>query len=336
MAYYMGIDAGGTKTHCLIADGEGTVLGFGKAGTGNYEGYGVDHARGEIRKAVDGALAAAGLRLADVASIGMGIAGADVPEDYEMLDREIFAPMFGAIPRVFRNDSMAGLRGGTLAPFGIVIACGTGCVCAGKNRHGKEVRVGGINEHFGDKVSGSGIGAQGLHVVWRYRDGIVPHSFLVDKFLERAKMPDLDAFFYAMYREEMTYDDLQPMAKLVFDAAYEGDPQACDILEESGRYLGDMVVAGARLLEMEHDVFDVVMAGSVFKGSSPVLRDAMTTRIHRVCPEARPVMPIYEPVVGALLLGMESAITMDLSFYARLGEALACAESQYGVRFRTE
>ncbi len=336
MANFLGIDAGGTKTHCLIGDSDGNILGFGKAGTGNYEGYGVDPARVEIQKAVDGALAAAGLQLADIAHIGMGMAGADVPEDYEMLDTAIFAPMFGSIPRVFRNDSMAGLRGGTLAPYGIVIACGTGCVCAGKNREGRETRVGGISEHYGDKVSGSGIGAQGLHVVWRYRDGIVPHSFLVDKFLQRSGKPDLDSFFYAMYREEMTYDDLQPMAKLVFDAAYEGDEQACNILEESGAYLGDMVVAAARLLGMEHDSFDVVMAGSVFKGSSPVLRDAMTTRIHRACPEARPVMPIYEPVVGALLLAVEQAVKMDDSYYRALGESLSAAEDKYGVHFRTE
>ena len=47
----------------------------------------------------------------------------------------------------------------------------------------------------------------------------MPRSLLVDKFLERSGQPDLDAFFYAMYREELTCDDLQPMAPLVFDAA---------------------------------------------------------------------------------------------------------------------
>ncbi len=81
MRYYLGLDAGGTKTFCLAGDETGRVLGFGRAGTGNYEGFGVDPARGEITKAVNGALETAGLSLKDIAGVGMGVAGADLPDD---------------------------------------------------------------------------------------------------------------------------------------------------------------------------------------------------------------------------------------------------------------
>lgn len=336
MPNYLGIDAGGTKTFVLIADDQGNVLGFGRGGTGNYEGYGVEAARTEIQRAVDTALAEAKLTLADISGVGMGIAGADVPEDYVMLEREIFTPILGAIPRVFRNDSMGGLRGGTKDPFGIVIACGTGCVCAGVNRAGKETRVGGISEDFGDKVSGTGLGRLGLRVVWRARDGIVGPTKLTDLFLERSGCKDVDEFFYKMYRNEMTFGDLEPMAPLVFDAASAGDAQACDILVESGEYLGEMVCGVARKLNMCQDTFDVVMAGSVFKGSSPVLADAMRTRIHRECPKARTVMPIFEPVVGTLLLGMEIDCTISDEIYARLAASLEQAAASHGVRFKAE
>lgn len=336
MRYYIGLDAGGTKTFCLAGDEYGNILGFGRAGAGNYEAYGVEPAFNEISKAVGDALTEAGLRLEDIHGIGMGIAGADIPEDYTMLEREIFTPMFGAIPRAFRNDSMAGLRGGTKAPFGIVIACGTGCVCAGKNRAGQEMRVGGINEDFGDMVSGSSIGTEGLKAVWRYRDGIIGETLLAGLFLEKAGCKDLDEFFYKTYKGQITYDDLQPMAKLVFDAAYQGDATACDILEWGGRYLAQMVNAAARHLDMCRDTFDVVMAGSVFKGTSPVLMDAMATVIHRECPNARLVMPLYEPVVGGLLLGMELDKPVSEEVYATLSSGLAHAESRYQVRFSSE
>lgn len=336
MAYFLGIDAGGTKTFALVGDHTGRVLGFGRGGTGNYEGYGVEAARLEIARAVQGALESAGLQLAEVAGVGMGIAGADVPEDYVMLEREIFTPLLGGIPRVFRNDSMGGLRGGLKEPFGIVIACGTGCVCAGVNRAGAETRVGGISEDFGDKVSGTGIGRAGLRVVWRERDGIVAHSRLSDLFLARSGCKDLDAFFYKMYRNEMTFADLEPMAPLVFDAARAGDAEACAILVESGEYLGEMVCAVARKLGMCGESFKVVMAGSVFKGSSPLLADAMTTRIHRECPDATMVMPIFEPVVGALLLGMELEVTVSDEVYARLSASLEEAEQRFGVCFKAE
>jgi len=35
--YYLGLDAGATKTYCLVGDDAGHVLGFARAGTGNYE-----------------------------------------------------------------------------------------------------------------------------------------------------------------------------------------------------------------------------------------------------------------------------------------------------------
>jgi N-acetylglucosamine kinase-like BadF-type ATPase len=336
MAYFMGIDAGGTKTHCLIGDGEGHVLGFGKAGPGNYEVAGVPAAAQQIEAAVLDALREAEVELDQIAAIGMGIAGADLPEDYVMLDRELFIPLFGAIPRVFRNDSMAGLRGGLREPSGIVIACGTGCVCAGINRRGEETRVGGLSEDFGDMVSGSEIGKEGLKAVWRARDGIRPPTLLTEKFVRRSGQPDLEAFFHAVYRNEIKIDDLQPMAPMVFDAASEGDATAADILETSGRYLGEMVNAVARHLHMTQESFDVVMAGSVFKGSSPILRDAMTTQIHRECPQAAMVLARFEPVVGALLMGIEFNGTISDAAYNALAESLSEAEQRFGIRFRTE
>lgn len=333
---YLGIDAGGTKTFCLAGDGSGRVLGFGRAGTGNYEGFGIEAAREEIWKAVSGALETAGCTLSQVKGIGMGIAGADVPEDYVMLEREIFTPMFGDLPRVFRNDSMAGLRGGTRDPYGIVIACGTGCVCAGKNRKGGEMRAGGISGEFGDKTSGTEIGLEGLKVVWRARDGIVPPTLLTGKFVARGGCANVDELFYAIYRREKSYAELQPMAPLVFEAAFEGDRQACDILQWSGEYCGEMVNGVARQLAMCADPFDVVMAGGVFKGSSPVLIDAMRLTIHRECPLANLVMPLFEPVVGAWLLGRELDGEISGQLYETLSAGLEKAATIYSVRFKAE
>ncbi len=336
MQYYLGVDAGGTKTHVLIGDADGHVLGFGKAGAGNYECYGYDAAYKEIEKAVNGALETAGLTLGQIDGIGMGIAGADLPENYVDIEREIFTPMFGAIPRNFRNDSMGGLRGGTKDPFGIVIACGTGCVCAGVNRQGKDTRVGGISEEFGDMVSGSSIGIEGLKAVWRYRDGIIGETKMAKLFIERAGCKDIEELFYTFYKRKLWYDDIQPMAKLVFDAAYDGDEAACDILEWGGRYLADMVNTVARHLDMSRDTFDVVMTGSVFKGASPVLIDAMSARVHRQCPNARPVRALFEPVVGAMLLGVELHHEMNAEKYAVLEADLDGAAERFGVRFRPE
>lgn len=336
MKYFAGLDAGGTKTFCLVADETGTVHGFGRGGTGNYEYYGVEPAARENRAALEGALAEAGLTISGLAGIGMGVAGADLPEDYEMLERELYTPLLGSLPRVFRNDSMAGLRGGTKRPYGIVIACGTGCVCAGKSPDGNETRVGGLGEEFGDKASGSSIGQEGLRLVWRARDGIIPPTKLTDLFVARGGCRDVEDLFLRMYRRELGYKDLEPMSKLVFDAAFEGDEAACQLLEEHGRYLGHMVNAVARHLDMCQSEFEVVMAGSVFKGRSPVLIDAMRTIIHQTSPMASLTMPIFEPVVGALLLGMELELDITDEIYQNLEHHLAQIETRHGVKLISE
>jgi len=47
-------------------------------------------------------------------------------------------------------------------------------------------------------------------------------------------------------------------------------------------------------------------------------------------------MPAYEPVVGALLMGMEVKREVTAEVYENLTHALEEAEVQYGVRFRAE
>jgi hypothetical protein len=65
-----------------------------------------------------------------------------------------------------------------------------------------------------------------------------------------------------------------------------------------------------------------------------VLKDAMQTRIHRTCPQARLVMPLFEPVVGAYLLGLELDRPANEAIYTTLNASLAEAEARYGVKFR--
>jgi N-acetylglucosamine kinase-like BadF-type ATPase len=157
---------------------------------------------------------------------------------------------------------------------------------------------------------------------------------MTELFVQRAGCPSVDALFLALYRGDKKESHLEPMAPLVFDAALAGDRAACGILASGGAYLGAMVNAVARKLDMGSDSFDVVMAGSVFKGSSTILADSMTDAIRLVCPSARPVMPAFEPVVGALLMGMELLGPVSDRAYATLAESLAQLERRHNVRLQ--
>jgi len=56
MTIVIGVDGGASKTHALVLDEAGTVLGFGAAGCGNHQLRGLKAAVGEVEKAVTGAL----------------------------------------------------------------------------------------------------------------------------------------------------------------------------------------------------------------------------------------------------------------------------------------
>src|SRR2546421_7444194 len=66
----LGVDGGGTKTHAVVADEHGQVLGEGFAGPSNPLRVGVTNAAAAVREAVDQACDAAGGRRA-----GNGAAG---------------------------------------------------------------------------------------------------------------------------------------------------------------------------------------------------------------------------------------------------------------------
>jgi N-acetylglucosamine kinase-like BadF-type ATPase len=333
MQYTLGLDVGGTKTDCLIANDDDVICAYASSGTGSHEYYGIEEAAAEVRRAVETALDIANLSLSDITRIGLGVAGADQPDDYRMLEERIYTPLFGTIPRVFVNDSFAALRGGTEASSGLVIACGTGAICAGIAPNGERARAGGWMPEYGDRCTGETLGLEGLHSVWRAREGIVPPTLLTDLFLERAGYQDVNTFFFDVYNDRVSTDALQPMAQLVFEAGRRGDRVAVKILERGGEYLGMMINAVARQLAMDASSFTVCTAGSVFSDGAPVLHEAMERQVHAESPEVLFTRPIWIPVVGALLLGMELHGPLSSERYEHLYENLVQLGPKYGKSF---
>ena len=75
-------------------------------------------------------------------------------------------------------------------------------------------------------------------------------------------------------------------APLVFRVAAAGDPVARGLVVWAGRELGDLAVGIIRQLAFESERFDLVMAGSFFKGSR-VIADSLGETVRAVAPGAR-------------------------------------------------
>ncbi|NGP57532.1 ATPase [Paenibacillus thiaminolyticus] len=316
MGIYLGVDAGGSKTHALLVDAEGNVLGTGLSGNGNHQ---IDRngAARNVRSACEAALASAGLRHEDVNFAYFGLAGADREPDYVIL-RPMIAEL-GFARHAFVCDTMIGMRAGTDRPYGGVIISGTGFNSAARNRYGDELQYGGYGHLFGDGFgAGSSLAVLAFRSVIREWDGRGEATGLTPLILKEMNYGNVEDMYTDVLDNGVSVP--RDLVKCLFEAAAEGDAVAQRILEEEGTELGNAVNALIRRLNMTDDEFDVVLIGSVLmRGKGSYLHDAVSREVSRVAPKARCVRLQSDPVVGAVLSAMdEEGVIISPELDARL------------------
>ena len=73
---------------------------------------------------------------------------------------------------------------------------------------------------------------------------------------------------------------------------------------------------------------EVVLSGSIFKGTGELLEEVMIANIHRSVPKARLVSARYEPVVGAVLLGLEE---LEVELDTKVGHNVETSSRKLGL-----
>ena len=304
MPYFLGADLGATKTHTLIVDETGATLGFGESGPGNHEVVGYDGMFNAMHIGMEHALHAAGLTKADISGAGFGVAGFDWPSEYEITAKTIERLGLSS-PYKFVNDAVPGLVAGAEEGWGVVVVSGTGSNCRGWDKeHKREGRVSGHGELMGENAGASEMMARCMQLVgyaWSMRG---PMTKLADVFIEKVGAKDLEDLIHGYTMNE--YQIGPSFAPLVFQVAAEGDQVACDLIHWAGTELGEMINGVIRQLDFKDLAFDVVMAGSMFEGG-PMLIEPMRETTLKFAPKARFVRLDVPPVLGATILGMESA-----------------------------
>jgi N-acetylglucosamine kinase-like BadF-type ATPase len=312
MDYFLGVDVGGTKTHALIADERGEVVGFGSGGPGNWEAVGYDGLCAAVLDITAQALDMAGLQVGQIAASGMGLAGYDWPSQHQA-HLDALRPLGLKSDPQLVNDATLGILAGAEAGWGVSVVSGTGCNCRGWSRdHTRQGRaVGGANAWSGEAAGGWDIVARAMRAVsfeWTRRG---PATALTSAFLRKTGARDLDDLIEGSYLGRFDFDQSDVM--MVFEVASAGDAQALDVLRWAGDELGQMACGVIRQLGIEGERFDVVLIGSIYDGH-PRLSEALGETVHRTAPQARLVRLAVPPVVGGVLLGMEAA---GLDFHPR-------------------
>ena len=307
MTYVIGVDGGGSKTFCLAVRLDGTITGFGKAGPGSYEVVGIEKAKENILQSVEEALTWSHASKEDVEVGCFALAGADFyPEDFEMLTAAM--QDLGVAKKVLiKSDAIAGLRAGAGRTYGVVIIMGSGFNGAGIGKDGREIRYFAEGHIFGDMGGGGSIARDAMFHAFRAYDGRGKPTVLMQRVLEHFEAGDMEQLARLLFYHRESWKKIPSLCPTVFEAACEGDEVASEIIHKYGEEAGISANAIIRRLGLEKEEFEVVLAGSVFKGKGSLMLDTARDIILAVAPKAKVITPRYEPVVGALMLALEEA-----------------------------
>jgi len=306
MNYVLGVDGGASKTLCLVADVDGRLLGFGRAGGSNHQVCGLTAAMAEISSCVQDAVGQAQVTGEHVQSGVFCLAGADLPEDYAMLTQAL-QDLKLCQKTVVKNDTMAALRSGFSRPWGVVVVSGTGTNAAGRDPDGREIVLPGLGPIAGDWGGGGEISQEMIRLIMRAWDGRGQETVLLQMVLDELDVPSPEALLWMLYHEELEPGRLLGLVPLLFEAAHAGDEVARELVRRVGTEVGITARTLIQRLSLQDKDVEVVLGGGIFKARGTLLIDTVRGVIQEVAPRASVVLPKFEPVVGALLLGLEAA-----------------------------
>ena len=289
----IGADVGGSKTAVGVSDGEKVLARADGPGAAVRPGRALASAA-VIAEVVRQALAGAGRLTGDVLYVGAAGAGRE-PERDELrksLRAENLAPTV-----VVATDIEIALAAAFGDGPGIVVSAGTGSVAVGRDRSGKQHRIGGYGWQMGDEGSGYAIGRAALGAVSRAVDGRSPRTALSDRVLAASHSESFDAL--VRWAAGASPAEVAALAPHVLDVAAHGDPLAQGIADYAARELTQLAICLLPTMQGEPPV-GVAITGGLLSSDGP-LRKSVLARL-REEPALTPVDAPVDAVAGALRL----------------------------------
>lgn len=296
----LGLDAGGTKTVCYLADESTQVLAEARGPGAHLTNAGVRGVDAILREVMTTVLRG---RPRELAAVCLGMAGVDRAGEAAIV-RSLVERVVSTPRLVIVNDALIALEAGAPGQPGIVVIAGTGSIAYGRDASGRAARAGGWGYVLADEGSGYWLGRQALRAAMRHADGRGPATSLTSRLLAHyqvARAPDLVRKVYS--------GDLKPaaigtLAMIVQAAAEEGDDVAVKVVDRGARELSLAAASVAGRLQLSGCA--VVLSGGVFR-SVPRMRSSVATHLETQIPGARITLLEAEPALGAVRLALRSA-----------------------------
>jgi len=300
----LGIDGGQTATIAAICDLTGRVLGLGRGGPANHVWApgGVERARSAVVDSVTEALGRGSLPLeTEFEAAFLGMPGQADPLKLEAVQGAVHARRFR-----MENDKVNALASVTAGKPGVVVIAGTGTITYGENARGESADASGWGYLLGDEGAGYWIARQAVAAACRHWDRRGEQTRLTEKLLRTLEITDLWELYFLVYSEKLSRSDFAGLARLVPEAAAEGDAAAGRILRRAGRELGLAAGTVARHLRMHRGPVTVGLVGGVFQGSA-LVRRSFRREVRRHAPKAVLAQARFSPAAGSVLLALRLA-----------------------------
>jgi glucosamine kinase len=308
MAYYLGIDGGGTKTRCVLAD-ETTIIAGAMAGGSNVIRLGEAKAKEALQTVINQVCVLAKISPDEIRAVCIGAAGAARPE----IAAKIRGILTEIIPQSNHTrievvgDTVIALEAAFGSGHGVIVIAGTGSIVYGRDATGHTARAGGWGFAISDEGSGHWIGLLAIHAILSAHDRGV-ETALTTMILEAWKLATLDEL--VQQANSTPPPDFPRLFPVVLRASDEGDSMAHDLLAEAGIQLANLAAIVVRRLAPQNSdttpsktkpsvIPSVAMTGSVFR-QSLVVRQVFYDSLRTVFPGITVREELADPVEGAL------------------------------------
>ena len=316
--YILGIDQGSSKTHVIIGDETGRILGLGTSYGAYHHVHGMEYPMKAVKEAAEQALKSANVGttalgrpsfgFGDIAAAAAGITGIDWDFEKELLRNELNKIL--EIENIITcNDCIIAMRAGTKNSHGAIICAGSGLNCAVRGPGGEEFIYGFYVED--DYQGGSSLGYSAVVAVINADVGISPETLLTKLVLEYLNLDTAFDLLFNKVNHKINGEQYLHLPVVIAEAARLGDKVAKDILYRFGSRWGMYIERALKRMSLLDIPMEVVLSGGIFKCSEPELRNGVTDSLASA-PLASVVDSEYEPIVGAYLLGADS-LNADLS-----------------------
>lgn len=305
MAYYLAVDAGGSKTEFLLAE-EDRELGRSLTGTIKRVNAEAETAARNLRDALADLQRCTGVSMTRVARTCVGTSGNTVPLVTDWL-REGFAKHVPG-PLLLVGDVEIALDAAFVGGRGVLALAGTGSNVAARAGNGEIMTAGGWGPILADQGAGHWIGIEGLRRGFLARDQGRPTD-LLEAARRFWNLPSVDALIeFANTQPSPRYGS--QFAREVVACADRGDEVAQEILDQGGKDLAYLVrLLIERMRAIEGNAFEVpavAFAGSILTHVER-MRNSIEYSLRLRYPDIRIMEQAADPVRGALWRAMRGA-----------------------------